>query len=148
MKSLIIKTSRMGYNRSAGLLLIRIATGLVFFMHGWSKVNGLPGTEAMFAHMGLMPWVGVFIAWLEVVGGLALILGIATRFFGIAFAIEMFVAVFLTGGVANGYRPHELELLLLLTSLGLALAGSGRYSLWKMECDECGGMLCDEHGRK
>jgi putative oxidoreductase len=91
--------------------------------------------------------VGIFIAWLEVIGGLCLILGIATRFFGVVFAIEMLVAIFLTG-VGRGYQSHEMELFLVLVSLGIALAGSGRYSLWKMECNECGGMLCDEHAVK
>jgi putative oxidoreductase len=147
MKSLINKTSRMGYNRSFGLLLIRVATGLVFFMHGWSKVNNLSGVEGMFVHFGLGGPVGIFIAWLELLGGLALILGVATRFFGVVFAIEMLVAILLTG-VGRGYQPHEMELFLMLVSLGIALAGSGRYSIWKMECDECGAMMCDEHGKK
>ena len=147
MKALINTTSRLGYNRSFGLLLIRVAVGLVFFMHGWSKVGGLGGVEAMFASLGLWAWLGVLIAWLEVVGGLALVLGVATRFFGIVFAIEMLVAVFVTG-LSRGYQSHELELLLMLASLGIAFAGSGRYSLWKMECEECGAMLCDKHGRR
>lgn len=145
MKSLINKTSRLGYNRSFGLLLIRVATGLVFFMHGWSKVTGLGGVEAMFVHLGLWAWVGIFIAWLEVLGGLALILGVATRFFGVVFAIEMLVAIFLTGGLTGSRGVDDLQLILMLVSLGIAFAGSGRYSLFKMECEECGGMLCEEH---
>ena len=92
--------------------------------------------------------MGIFIAWLEVVGGLALILGILTRVFAVAFTIEMLVAIFLTGGFAKGYQPHEMELFLMLVSGGLALAGSGRFSVWNMECDECGGMLCDMHPKR
>lgn len=38
-------------------------------------------------------------------------------------------------------RP--LGLVFIRVAVGLALAGSGRYSAWKMECDDCGGMLCD-----
>ena len=86
---------------------------------------------------------GTFIAWLEVVGGVAMILGIFTRVFGVVFGIEMFVAIIVTGGIGTGYKPHELEIVLTLLSFGLALSGSGKYSLWKMECDDCGGMLCD-----
>ena len=147
MKSLINATSRLGYQRSFGLLLFRVAIGLVFFMHGWSKVNGLGGVEAMFVALGLWAWVGVFIAWLEVVGGLALILGVATRFFGLVFAIEMLVAVFITG-LGGGYRSHEMELFLMLASLGIAFAGSGRFSIFKLECDECGAMLCSDHSKR
>jgi putative oxidoreductase len=133
--------SRFARNRSLGLLLIRFATGLVFFMHGWMKVNNLQGVEGMFVHFGLAGPVGIFIAYLEVIGGLALILGVLTRIFAVAFGIEMFVAIFLTG-IGRGYASHELELFLMLVSFGIALAGSGAYSLWKMECDFCGGMLC------
>lgn len=131
-------------NRALGLLLIRLGTGLVFLMHGWMKVNNLSGVEGMFIHFGLGGPVGIFIAWLEVIGGLALILGVATRIFGALFAIEMLVAIFLTGGAAVGYKPHELELFLLLVSLGIAFAGSGSYSVYPIECHHCGAMYCKD----
>jgi len=83
-----------------------------------------------------------FIAYLETLGGLALILGIFPRAFALAFGIEMLVAILVTGGPARGYRPHELELFLMFMSLGILFAGSGRYSLWSMECHHCGGMTC------
>jgi len=105
------------------------------------KVNNIGFVEDMFMHMGFAGPVGLFIGWLEVIGGLALILGIFTRLFGVIFGIEMLVAIFATGGF-NGYSQHEMEIFLMLVSLGIALAGSGSYSLWKMECELCGGMLC------
>jgi putative oxidoreductase len=142
MKEMINSWSRWGKNRSLGLLCIRAGAGIVFFAHGWSKIHGLAGVEGMFIGFGLPGATGIFIAWLEVLGGLALILGIFTRVFAVAFAIEMLVAIFLTGGLAKGYKPHELELFLMLISLGIALTGSGHYSLYAMECHHCGGMLC------
>jgi len=147
MHKLLNKISRYFKNRSLGLLLIRVATGLVFFMHGWSKINNLPGTEAMFMHMGLGSGTGLFIAWLEVIGGLAVLLGIATRIFVVAFGIEMFVAISLAHGWGTAYQPHEFELFLMLVSFGLALAGSGRFSLLSMDCEQCGAMTCDVHKR-
>lgn len=131
-------------NRALGLLFIRVGVGLVFLMHGWMKINNLGMVEGMFVHFGLGGPVGIFIAWLEVIGGLALILGVFTRFFGVAFGIEMLVAIFLTGGVANGYQPHELELFLMLVSFGVALSGSGRYSVYPFECHHCGAMICGD----
>jgi len=142
MKDLVNNWSRYCLNRSLGLLLIRVGVGLVFFMHGWNKVNNLSGVEQMFVGFGLGSGTGIFIAWLEVLGGLALIFGLFTRVFAVAFGIEMLVAIFLTGGIAKGYRPHELELFLMLVSFGLALTGSGMYSTYKMECNHCGGLLC------
>ena len=129
-------------NRSLGLLLIRVAIGLVFIMHGWTKVNNLGMIEGMFVGFGLPAWTATFIAYLELVGGAALILGVLTRLFGLLLGIEMLVAIYLTG-IGTGYKPHELEILLMLVSFGIAFVGSGHYSLWKKECHRCGGMMCD-----
>jgi uncharacterized membrane protein YphA (DoxX/SURF4 family) len=142
MKDWINWASRFCLNRSLGLLLIRFALGLVFLMHGWQKIQNIPMIEGMFIHFGLGSWVGDFIAWLEVLGGVAMILGVLSRVFAVAFGIEMLVAILLTG-VDKGYRAHELEIFLMLVAFGIALAGGGKYSLLKMECDDCGGMLCD-----
>ena len=143
MKDLINRASRFCLNRSLGLVLIRVAVGLVFLIHGWQKIGNIPGVEGMMANFGLPGGTGFVIAWLEVVGGAAMILGVFTRVFGVIFGIEMLVAIYLTG-IDKGYRPHELEIVLMLLSFGVALAGSGRYSVWKAECEECGGMLCDK----
>ena len=139
MIKVINQTSRFFYKRELGLLLIRLALGLLFFTHGLMKVQELSTVAAMFAHLGFFPWVGFFIAWLELLGGLALILGVATRFFAVVFGIEMLVAAIIVGSS----RGIGLELILSIVSFGLALLGSGRYSVFKMECDNCGGMLCD-----
>lgn len=128
-------------HRSLGLLLIRIALGVVFFMHGWGKVSDLPGTEQMFVDMGFNAPTGMFIAWLELIGGAAMILGFFPRFFGLAFGVEMLVALFLHG-IPTSYHPHELEIFLTLVSLGIFFAGSGRYAIWSGECPRCGAYLC------
>lgn len=129
-------------NPSLGLVLIRVAVGIVFLMHGWMKVGNPGMAEGMMMGFGFPGGTGHFIAWLEVIGGIALMLGVLTRVLGVIFGVEMIVAYFLTGGFTNGYRPHELELVLMLLSFGLALTGSGKYSAFPMECDCCGGMLC------
>jgi uncharacterized membrane protein YphA (DoxX/SURF4 family) len=114
------------YRRSLGLLLIRISTGAVFVAHGIMKWQNLSRTEAMFSHaFGFPSWLTVFLAVIEVVGGLFFILGIGTRVVGVVLGIEMLVAIFLTG-IGRGWGAHELEILLMLLSFGLALAGSGK----------------------
>lgn len=132
MKTLIHRTSRAFHDPSIGIFLIRFMTGLIFLTHGWSKVVALSATMAMFSHLGMWPVVGVFIGWLEVIGGLALLLGIATRFFGFLFAIEMLVAAILIGA-GRGFSAVEFELLLSVCSLGIVFVGSGCYSIYKME---------------
>ena len=131
--------SRFFYQRTLGLALLRVATGLIFFLHGWMKVGDMARTVGMFAHMGFQAPIAYFIAWLEVIGGLALILGIATRFFAVLFGIEMLVAAFIVG-LGRGIG---LEFYLSMVSFAIALMGSGRFSIFKMECETCGGFLCN-----
>lgn len=144
MKNTINKMSRFCYKPSLGLLLIRVAIGAVFLSHGWMKIGNVDMVTGMLSHMGVIApgFFGPFISWLEVIGGLMLIFGILTRIAGAALGIEMVFAIFLTG-IGRGFGAHELEMLLAAGSLGIALVGSGRYALYKMECDNCAGMLCD-----
>ncbi len=139
MKKIVNQTSRYFYTPAFGLLLIRVAAGTIFLTHGWMKVANMQGAIAMLGHFGIAPAVVYFIAWLEVIGGLALILGIATRLFGFIFGIEMLVATLLVGFG----RGLGLDFVLALVSFGIALAGSGKYSIMQMECKHCGGMLCN-----
>jgi putative oxidoreductase len=142
MIKIVNTTTRFLYNKSVGLLLIRVAVGLLFFTHGLMKVESLSMVAAMFAHFGFFPWVGFCIAWLEVIGGLALILGVATRLFAFLFGVEMLVATILIGFA----RGLGIECVLSLVSFGIMLTGSGRYSIFKMECNDCGAMLCSKDG--
>lgn len=138
MKKMINATSRYFYNRSLGILLLRVATGLIFLLHGWQKATMLDRTVSIFHTIGFATPVTYFIVALELVGGLALILGVATRLVAVLFGIEMVVA-FLLMGLTHGLG---LEFYLAAASFSLALMGSGRYSVFKMECEKCGGMLC------
>jgi len=118
------------YEKNLGLLLIRVGTGLVFFMHGIMKLQSIDMINKMFTHLGLPAPIGVLIAVLETVGGLALVFGVFTRVFAILLGIEMLVAIFLTGGPAAGWQQHELEALLVAVSFGLVYTGSGKFSIW------------------
>jgi putative oxidoreductase len=118
------------YEKSLGLLLIRVGVGFVFFMHGIMKFQSMTMTNSFFTHMGLPAPTAALIALLETVGGLALVFGIFTRVFALLLGIEMLVAIFLTGGIATGWQQHELEALLMATAFGLVYTGSGKFSIW------------------
>jgi putative oxidoreductase len=137
--TVITRTSRFFTNQSLGLVLVRLALGLVFFTHGLMKIQYIPKVMVMMAHFGFAPGVAYFIAWLEVIGGIALILGIATRFFAFLFGIEMLVATILIG-FAQGLG---FEFTLSIVSFGLALTGSGSYSLYSMDYVNRDGVVTD-----
>lgn len=127
---MIHKISHSAYHRALGMLLVRVAGGYVFVMHGWSKLNNLSGTSSFFSTLGLPAGTATFIALLEFVGGLMLILGIVPRLAGLLLGIEMVVAMLLVSIPKGNF---EFELLLAAVSFGVFLFGSGKYSLYSME---------------
>ncbi len=119
-----------------GLLVLRVVTGLVFFLHGWQKLfdNGLAATEAGFEFMGApMPGItSVIVTFLELVGGAALIVGAFTRLAALLLAIDMLGAIFIFH-IDFGFFMENggIELVLILAAAALALffTGGGRYSV-------------------
>ena len=114
-----------------GLTAIRVITGLVFLMHGYTKVFvwGFEGTAAGFGQMGipLANIAGPFVGLLELLGGLALIAGLATRWISIPLAVTMVVAILKVHLASGFFAPegYEFPLTLLAGLVGLTLAGGG-----------------------
>ncbi|WP_159941719.1 MULTISPECIES: DoxX family protein [unclassified Nocardiopsis] len=111
-------------------LLARVAVGVVFIAHGWPKATDLDGTAQGFAALGI-PFPGfaaLLGAFIEVGGGLALIVGIALPLAGLLLAFMMANAYFfahLGDPLVGGY-----EYLLILGACSLALGFTGgRYAL-------------------
>jgi len=115
-------------------LIVRVAVGWNLLVHGWGKVMGGPAPYLKgFADLGFVPaepwfWSGLVI---EAVGGLAIILGLFTRFFAAAAAIEMalITLVYWKTGFAWTKRGYEYTLMWGLISFAIALRGGGPYSL-------------------
>lgn len=113
-----------------GIALLRVVVGLTLFMHGYQKffVTGVGNVGGFFGSLGV-PAPGFFalvFSLLETVGGLALILGILTRVFGVLLAIDVLAAL-LVFHRPNGFFVSDggIELVLLLAASGLALALTG-----------------------
>lgn len=126
-------------NSSAGLLLLRLLLGVVFFAHGAQKVlgwfggYGLPATVNFFEQTwAIPPFLTYIAAFTEFLGGIALVVGILTRIFALGLVIEMTVAIFLAHPPAKGlFNPggFEFPLSLLVMALTIFLLGSGKYSI-------------------
>jgi len=115
-------------------LLIRLTAGLMIIPHGWPKLMAGVGPTAANALMkrGIAPAepLAVVLIILETVGGLCVALGLFTRFWAAAIAIEMSVIVWAYwpkfGWTSPGY---EYPLMWGLVMLAIALRGGGPYSL-------------------
>lgn len=125
-----------------GPLVLRIGLALVFIAHGWPKLNpnspmkGIAGVAGFFQQLGIP--APRFFAWLvallETVGAVLLVAGLGTRVLGLAFAIDMAVAIYtakikMMKAPFAGQNGWEFEFALLFSSLALVFSGGGAYSL-------------------
>jgi putative oxidoreductase len=118
------------------LLLSRIAIGVIFFAHGWQKLNtnGLGGTQKAFEMMGVpLPAVSALYAtFVELLGGAALIAGALMPLAGLLLVLDMagaFLFVHADKGLFADKGGYELVLALGAGALALALVGGGRYGV-------------------
>lgn len=126
-----------------GLLILRIAAGIVFLAHGWPKLNPNSPIRASGGFSEFLKQIGVplpiFFAWvvtlLETIGSVLLILGLGTRILAILFAIDMLVAIYAKTQVMKvGFSSQEatgweLDFLLFAISLALLFTGAGDIAL-------------------
>ena len=119
--------------KDLAVLLVRLAAGLTFLIHGLDKFGDLTGTEQFFDSLGI-PVPGLMaplVATLETIGGVALIIGLLAPVFALALAGNMLVAG-LTQHVENGFFTmnggYEHVLILGVACLGIVVAGAGRFS--------------------
>lgn len=118
-----------------GYTLVRLVIGYILFMHGWAKVNaGFAAEVAYFVKVGFaLPAVCAFIIiFLETVGAICVAIGLFTRLFAAALAIElgvMFVAIHGLKGFSASRGGYEYVLLLGIVMFFIALHGGGRYSV-------------------
>ena len=121
-----------------GALILRITLGAIFFIHGVVKFQGgIENIAGWFESLGLPGATAYGVALLEIIGGILLIIGLATRLVAALFALLMIGATvkvklaigFLGNGQMAGY---ELDLAFLAIAVYLVINGSKLFSLSKL----------------
>ena len=117
-----------------GLALLRVAIGIDWIAHAFLKISrGMYTHEALLAKNGITP----LLAWptfsVEVIGGVAILLGWYTRQWAAFLLIFLGVVVWIKWPVGWGYSNPgggwEYPMLWLVAQAALVLAGSGAFAL-------------------
>jgi putative oxidoreductase len=116
--------------------LLRISLGAMFIAHSLVLKHltyTLPGTAQFFESLGLPGILAYATFWAELVGGMLLVAGVASRWVALALVPVLAGAIWAHAG--NGWVFNaqnggwEYPLFLLAASLVQALLGDGRYAL-------------------
>ena len=114
--------------------LVRVVFGWIMIMHGlpkWTRGADAIGT-AFATNYGLPNSFAYLAIFFEIVGGAALVVGVFTRFFAAALAVELVIAMFAAHwakGFAVGGGGYEYVLFLGIVALAIAIRGGGPYSV-------------------
>jgi putative oxidoreductase len=115
--------------------VIRVVTGVDFAIHGWEKVVRLPPIVAALMHGSTAtlgpqfdPVHNIALVFFEFIGGIAIAVGLFTRFFAAAAAIELAIITF-TVFWPRGYHGYEYTLWWGLVMFAIALRGGGPFAV-------------------
>jgi putative oxidoreductase len=117
-------------------LVLRLSLGTMFIAHSaWLKlfVFTLPGTAKFFASIGLPEALAYAVFAVEAIGGMALLLGVATRAVSLALIPVLLGATWAHAGngwlFTNPGGGWEYPLFLAAAAAAQALLGAGAYAL-------------------
>jgi putative oxidoreductase len=104
------------------LLMLRLVLGVIMVAHGYPKVfGGFHHHMDKVASLGLPRWLAYGSAGTEFFGGIAIILGLLTRWFSLAFLIEMGVAIWKVHSKNGLTGSGGMEFPLALAAIAFAL---------------------------
>ncbi|WP_249871526.1 DoxX family protein [Oceanobacillus saliphilus] len=116
-------------------VILRVVLGLIFFVHGLDKFQGgIANIVGYFESLGIPGFLAYVVALIELVGGLAMILGIGTKIVAALFAIIMIGAIFTAklslGLLGDGQMAgYEIDLALLAMSVYFLISTKSVISL-------------------
>lgn len=121
--------------------VLRLVVGITFFMHGSQKVfgafggGGIGGVANFLTQLGFPApeLMAYLLSFTELIGGIAVFLGVATQLFALLLAFTMGVAIF-TVHFKNGFfAPGGFEYPFVLGAACLSLVCSG-CTKWGLDC--------------
>jgi putative oxidoreductase len=121
-------------NSSVAILVGRVLLSILFILSGFAKLTAISGTAGWFGSIGLpLPTVtAVVVGLVELLGGLAILVGFKTRIAAILLAVFTLAAT----AIAHLDFADQMQVLMLQKNLGLvggflllAAVGAGSISI-------------------
>lgn len=143
--------SNCSTKKDIALFILRVFVGGTFIFHGLLKAMHMQETVGFFSQIGFSAMWAYIATYSEIIGGIALVLGLFTMYSAALVGIVVSVAAFKVKWTLEGvpflgrYLASELDLSLLASCIALALMGGGAWSLtrWCMcKCHKNGNGKC------
>jgi putative oxidoreductase len=104
------------------LLVMRLTLGAIMVVHGYHHLfGGMRHHAETVAGMGLPAWIAYVSAFIELVGGLLVLMGLFTRCAAFAICVEMAVILWKMLGHNGLTGDHGLESPLSMATIAFAL---------------------------
>lgn len=114
-----------------GLLILRVGIGgMMAWQHGWPKFEKFSTLSSKFADpLGVGSSFSLTLAiGGELICGILIVFGLATRIAAVPFLITMLVAAFIVHG-DDPFKKQEFALLYAIPALALIFTGPGKFSI-------------------
>ena len=123
-------------NADLAATILRVALGILFIAHGWLKlvIFTPAGTAAFFESLGFPGALAYLVMAAELAGGVALILGVWTRWVSLALVPVLLGSIYAPHGAAGFFFSNEgggweCPAFWAITLVVQALLGDGAYAL-------------------
>jgi putative oxidoreductase len=119
------------------LLVARVLFGWTFVMSGWRKLMNIPEFVATMPNRGLPDFLGYIAPFVEFIGGVLVIAGLATRYASLLLLLFIIIAAFSShrywaaapAQIANQSAHFWKAVTMMGAAVLLFITGAGRYSI-------------------
>lgn len=134
----VLTLTSLGKLAGAAPVIVRVIVGGIMAVHGWGKVTSPGGPASLGEFLGGLGvpapvFFGYVLAYGELVGGIALIVGFLSRLAAALLTVNLVLAILLVklnvGLIGEQGAGAELDLALIAGFITVALLGPGRPSL-------------------
>ena len=129
-------TRNSSFSKDLGLVVLRLGIGVIFAIHGWSKlVGGFPVWENLGKVLELFGIQFYPVAWgflaaaIEFFGGIMIAIGFYTRVAALFLSLVMIAATSLLASKVSPFSSLAHPLSMLVVFVSLCITGSGGLSV-------------------